>query len=186
MSKAADSIRNLNNALNAYACAMQDLLEKWSEAEAEAESETIEAMGAGYPFALDFGEMYMHCAEWKDRAGKMLVEAEAEINRKEDYAAWIEADNLVEYMGMLYGFDEDYLCGAWLILFADYEWYFLKEKNVKTFIGLMNEISKYADAEEVAEEYQKQAGFSDMYADKSIQFLAAKLVELIEQKGEEK
>ena len=80
-----------------------------------------------------------------------------------------------EFMGNYYTWDDEQK--AWLVQVADYDWYFSKEVFAKTFIGLVEQISKLADIEEVVETYN----FTDMVDDNAIQYLAIKYIKLLDQ-----
>lgn len=93
---------------------------------------------------------------------------------------------LKEYMGVFYCFDEDYhpaaVSGAWLVQFADFDWYFSTEQMAKAFIWLLNEINKYTDATDPS--LYKGYIFTDL-DDDVFRFLTPKLVGLIDKrKGE--
>lgn len=78
-------------------------------------------------------------------------------------------------MGNYYTWDDD--CKAWLVQVADYDWYFSKEVFAKTFIGLVEQISKIADINDVVETYD----FMHMVDDDMIQYLAIKYIKLLDQ-----
>ena len=80
-----------------------------------------------------------------------------------------------EFMGNYYTWDDEQK--AWLVQVADYDWYFSKEVFAKTFIGLVEQISKFADIEDVVETYN----FMGMVDDGAIQYLAIKYIQLLDQ-----
>lgn len=80
-----------------------------------------------------------------------------------------------KFMGNYYTWDDGYK--AWCVQVADYDWYFSKEVFAKTFIGLLVQISKFADIEEVVTTYN----FTDMVDDNAIQYLAIKYIKLLDQ-----
>jgi len=84
-------------------------------------------------------------------------------------------NELYEFMGNYYTWDDGYK--AWRVQVADYDWYFSKEVFAKTFIGLVVQISKFADIEDVIATYS----FVDDIDDKVIQYLAIKYIKLLDQ-----
>lgn len=105
--------------------------------------------------------------------------------------AWEEYkrnNGLTEYMGILYGYDVDYrgsaISGAWLVQFADYDWYFSSESMARAFIWLLNEINRYTDVLDghIFDGYI----FGEDLDDDVFRFLVPELVGIIEsRKGEE-
>ena len=84
------------------------------------------------------------------------------------------SNEFYEFMGNYYTWDDEQK--AWLVQVADYDWYFSKEVFAKTFIGLVEQISKFADIEDVIATYN----FSDDVDDKAIQYLAIKYIKLLD------
>lgn len=84
-------------------------------------------------------------------------------------------NNFYEFMGNYYTWDDEQK--AWLVQVADYDWYFSKEVFAKTFIGLVEQISKYADIEDVVATYNFMVDVDDG----AVLYLAIKYIKLLDQ-----